>query len=173
MSGKLYSHVLLAPPHVLHFMSDVTSRICTHPIDWAAPLPGHHQQHAETCAVALGLPRMELESVRGLGVDKEGELRILDRSSKTWQDRLVVLRQNFLVFFQSSGATDRPPSSVLRIDPDSNVIDGFGDSSEPHTLTLSVCPNPSQENSLWQTSISFGTQSSRGRQRTCQLSVLQ
>jgi hypothetical protein len=77
--------------------------------------------------LALGLPRLELAAVRELGVDKEGELRMLDHSSKTWQDRLVVLRQNFLLSFQSNGASDRPPSSVVRIDPESDVIDGFGD----------------------------------------------
>jgi len=91
-------------------------------------LPGRQQQHVETCAIALGLPRLELQAVRKLGVDKEGELRVLEHSSKTWQDRLVVLRRNFLLSFQSSGASDRPPSNVLRIDPDSDVIGGFGDS---------------------------------------------
>ena len=103
-------------------------RIRESPIDWVAMLPGRQQQHAVTCAIALGLPSLELQAVRKLGVDKEGELRVFEHSSKTWQDRLVVLRRNFLLSFQSSGASDRPPCNVLRIDPDSDVVGGFGDS---------------------------------------------
>ncbi len=114
----------------------VRKRVRKSPINWAALLPGRQQQHVETCVIALGLPRLELEAVRELGVDKEGELRVLDHSSKTWQDRLVVLRRNFLLSYQSSGSFDRPPSSVLRIDPDSDVISGFGDSRTQHSTSL-------------------------------------
>ena len=88
--------------------------------------------------LALGLPKLELEAVRRLGIDKEGELRVLDNASKTWQNRLVVLRQNFLLSFQSSGASERPPTEVVRIDPDSDVINGSG-GLRTKTLCSSVC----------------------------------
>ena len=92
----------------------------------------------ETCLLAFGVGSLELGAVRAVGVDKEGELRVLDHSSKTWHDRIVVLRKSFLLLFQLDGGVDGPPSGVIRIDPDTDVIDGFGD-SRAHCAV--VCAN--------------------------------
>jgi hypothetical protein len=92
----------------------------------------------ETCLLAFGIGSLELGAVRAVGVDKEGELRVLDHSSKTWHDRIVVLRKSFLLIFQLDGGGDGHPKNVLRIDPDTDVMDGFGDSGAHYTV---ICAN--------------------------------
>lgn len=114
------------------------------PIDWAAQLPGDHQLQVETCMLAFGTTTLELRVVSRLGVDKQGALRLLHRSSNAWPSRLVVLRRNFLLLYplvEDGSTSDALPSAVLRIDPDSDVIEGFDDSSgaAPHAASDSTC----------------------------------
>ena len=120
------------------------------PIDWAAQLPGDHQLHVETCMLAFGATTLELRVVSRLGIDKQGALRLLHRSSSAWPSRLVVLRQNFLLLYplvEDSSSSDVLPSAVLRIDPDSDVIEDFDDSGAaaavmamaPHAASDSAC----------------------------------